>query len=910
MPLEPQPFRVLSLLVARAGEAVNRDDIAKALWSKGGEGTDYHAISRSVAAIRSALGDDAKHPRYIATLRGVGYEFITPVEAKRVASVDTPDPADGDERIRHDAAVSSPRLVGRHAELRALGECLDLARSGHGIVAAVVGEAGFGKTSLVEKFLDEARAGSRRTTTARATCAQHTPGTEAYLPAVNALGSLVSEDPGGKLRDTLGRSAPIWSAQLAPSNADVKNAPQEQIKRQFVSFLKATSEDAPIVLGLDDLHWADRSTTELLAYLATEIRQMRVLVLLAYRPSQMAQGKHAFLRVRSELLGHQLFREIPVGPLPQQAVDEYIEDRFPQNRFPTWFRALVFAKTEGHPLFLANLIRDLIERQTIVQDDDGWTVTASMSEIASRVPDSAHALIAARVSRLTNEDRSLLAAAAVQGVDFHSTVVSDALSTPQVEVEGDLVRLCEAEALIDRRGEVELPDRTLGASYRFSHALYRMAALEALPPARRVELSSAIAQSLLARYGEQTARIAPQLAAILTDARRFEEAVPFCMIAAHAAAKMSAYFEVNENVDRGLALARQLDESDESIAWELQLLTLKGISAMALEGFSASQLKGIYERGQEIAPRVPGDPRLGPMLHMFWALSSSKGRLDLARVAAQDLVDLARSTGDPGLSVNAHFALGVAMLHQGEPGEAREQLSQARSAYDPNLRERNPYFEHVDPWVSSQCNDARAACLLGHLDEALRLARQAVDFADQLGHPKTVAYSRVFLADVHHFREEADQVLAASAQALALAGEQGLFQEFIWAAAFHAWALKQKGDLNASLAGFEPHVESYRGPAATKFLCFLAEALATAGQFERAGATIDTAIDLATGTGETYFEAELHRVKGEILLKALSGRQAREAAKRQFRRAIQVAEAQGATLLKGRARSSLDELLS
>jgi len=910
--IEPQPFELLELLAEHAGENVTREKICERLWGKHTHVHDASGINRCIRKIRAALGDDARAPRFVLTLRGGGYRFIAPVTKRRGRPPGLPrssTPAEG--RRNRATPVTGHGLVGREAELEVLRSHFDGVCERNGRVVAIAGEAGFGKTALAEEFVRQLQMEGRKARLAMAACAPHAAGSEAYLPLINALEFLITGDPAEELLEWMGQTAPIWRAQVKPSaESAVRSAPPERIKRQFVAFLRHVSDETPVVLLLEDLHWADRSTIELLAYLGTQLRELPALVLVTFRASQMLREQHPFVRVKEELEGHQLYHEVLLGRLSQPAVHRYIEQRFPDNKFPAWFAPLIFRKTEGHPLFLINQLQDFLQQQIVI-DDAGWRLTASMSEAANRIPDSVNSLIDARLLRLAEPDQALLRAASVQGVDFDSTVVADALARLQVEVEERLQRLESTEALIAFRGESELPDRSLGGGYRFSHALYQAALFDSLTPAGKVELSGKVAQSLLNRYGNESFRIAPQLASLLTSARRFHEALPYYLTAARNAAQLSAFFEVNEFVDRGLALARELGAGTEPARWELELLTLKGVSTMALEGFSAQQIETIYARGKEIVPKPKRDPRFGPLIHMFWAYCSSNGKLDVGLELAHELVALARSAGDPGLSVNAYFALGVTFLHQGELAKARRELQRASSfPYDPALRERNPYFEHLDPWVASRCNCARASALLGLGDEALSLVRSAQQLADEIGHVKTIAYTSVFRADVHHFRGEADEALAASEKALGLAAEHGLFQEYIWASALRAWALTQQGEAQRAVGEFRKHVESYRGPAATKFLGMMADALAAAGEMDQARAVLDAAIDLADRTGERYYEAELYRLKGDLFLRPGSRRRARGLAERYFRRAAALAEAQKAVLLKLRAQASLDSVLS
>ena len=267
------------------------------------------------------------------------------------------------------AALPRPgrHTVGRQAELDALRGALRAAGEGRGSLVCVTGEPGIGKTTLVEDFLAEAVGGG--CTVARGRCSERLAGSDAYLPVLDALDSLRQGGRGAALAEVVKRAAPVWYAQIVPPSgesddsaqllAEIKEATQERLKREFVACVQELSRSRPLVVFLDDLHWADVSTIDLLRYLAGEFSGSSVLVVATYRPSDMLLSKHAFLQVKPDLQARGLCRELALEFLHEAEIADYLALEFPGHRFPAGFPALIHARTEGSPLFMADLVRYL-----------------------------------------------------------------------------------------------------------------------------------------------------------------------------------------------------------------------------------------------------------------------------------------------------------------------------------------------------------------------------------------------------------------------------------------------------------------------------------------------------------------------------------------------------------------------
>src|SRR6185295_13122466 len=368
-------------------------------------------------------------------------------------------------------------------------------------------------------------------------CSERLAGTEAYLPWLEALDGLLRGADGQSrvslsgtesIVQTTKRLAPTWYAQampLQPDDSSVERllaeraASQERMKREFGALLEELSEYRPLVIFFDDLHWADVSTIDLLAYLASKFDSMRALIIATYRPSDLLLAKHPFLHVKPDLQSRGVCREIKLEFLSHSEIEKYLALEFPEHRFPAELPALIHSKTEGNPLFMADLVRYLRDRGVIAEQKGRWVLAQSLLAIERDLPESVRGMIERKIAQLSEEDRLLLVAASVQGYEFDSAIVARALDLDPADIEERLETLERVYALVRFVSEREFPGRVLTLRYRFVHVLYQNALYASLRPTRRAQLSATVAEALLGCYGKQSATVAAELAFLFETAR-------------------------------------------------------------------------------------------------------------------------------------------------------------------------------------------------------------------------------------------------------------------------------------------------------------------------------------------------------------------------------------------------------
>ncbi|MDQ6802882.1 MAG: protein kinase [Acidobacteriota bacterium] len=449
-------------------------------------------------------------------------------------------------------------VVGREDERARIVERFGKAR---GEVISVTGEAGLGKTTLVEECL--AQAGERtRGVIAVGRCSERLAGSEAYLPILEALAALVKSDR--TLAQTLKLLAPAWYRQVAPAEPSAPHstsppaAGQERLKREMTAFFEEATRSRPIILFLDDIHWADASTIDLIGYLAAHLGEMRLFIITTARQSELLLRKHSFLQLTRELQPRGSLEQFSLHFLSWDDLQKYIQLEFPDHRFGEDFQSLIYQKTEGSPLFMVDLLRYLRDQKVIALRDGVWTLTREVGEIEQEIPASVRSMIDRKIDQLSDEQRRILIAASVQGAEFDSVVVARALEMDAAEVEETLAQLDRIHELISAIGEREHADGTPSLRYRFVHVLYQNNLYASLGPAKKVTLSSKVADALRKVSAASIAPVASQLALLYETARDFGQATHFFLVAAQHARRLFANQEAILLARRGLDCAKRI----------------------------------------------------------------------------------------------------------------------------------------------------------------------------------------------------------------------------------------------------------------------------------------------------------------------------------------------------------------
>jgi predicted ATPase len=806
-----------------------------------------------------------------------------------------------------------PCTVGRRRELTGLHRAFASALAGRGLLACVTGEAGLGKTTLAESFLHELVLQGQAFHLARGCCSERLAGSEAYLPIVEALDNWLGGPDGAAVAESLKRLAPTWYAQTVPLAAQAPTSSQERLKRELIAFLQEVGRRRPVVFFLDDLHWADASTVDLLAYLGSRAGGLRLLLLVTYRPADLLLGKHPFYPVKLDLQGRGLCREIALSFLRRPDVERYLALAFPGHAFPPGFAAMVHARTEGNPLFLVDLLHYLRDRHVLAEEQGRWVLAQAIPDLKGELPESVRGLIQRLIDQLNDDQRRLLQAASVQGQEFDSAVVSEILGVDAAEVEEGLAVLDRVHGLVRRVREYEFPDLTPTLRYVFVHTLYQNALYGSLQPTRKAAWSTAGAGALLRHHGETGGGVTAQLALLFEAARDGWRAADFFLRAAQNAFRVFAHQEAGALARRGLEQLRHVPETPERNRCELRLQMALGLSLRATRGFADPQVEEAHARARELcrqfAPTVP----LFPVLWGLCLYYVVRGEVRTGGELSQQLLDLATAVQDPALLVQAHARMGTTLLHLGEPARAQEHLETALRLYEEHRLQSQALRYGVDPAVTCRAFLAWALWLLGHSDRALQTADEALARARDGSLPLTLAHAHFFKAFVHQLRGEAAATRHGAEAVIDLCRQEGLpFYEPL-ATIWRGWALAVQGDVvdgqGAMLQGLAAGRAAGMEILRPQVLAMLAELRGGCGQLEEGLAATAEGLTLARARGECGFEPELCRLRGELLLRQAETDPARRAeAEACFRQGMTGARRQAARALELRTLRSWNRL--
>ena len=826
-----------------------------------------------------------------------------------------------EDALRRARAFSQGRTVGRERERAEMRRVYEQVLDGRGRMLTLLGEPGIGKTALVEDFLTELGQRQDRPIVVRGRCSERLAGAEAYLPLLEALDSLLHGSSGTAIHSLIKTVAPTWYVQVAHAavshdsvsrvRVEAPAPSQERMKREFGSLLQDASRHRPFVLFLDDLHWADVSTVDMLNYLAGRFDQMRLLLLATYRPADMTLTRHPFLDIRGDLAAHGALAEVSLSFLGLEDVDRYLSMTFPQHRFPPTLARLIHQKTEGSPLFMADVVRDLRDSGTLAEQADGtWVLTRPESEALKELPVSIRSMIARKIERLGEVDRKIMLAASVQGHEFDSAIVGEALAMDPVDVEERLDALEHVHVFVRRLAEHEFPDLALSLRYQFIHVLYQNSLYGLLQPTRRAALSGRVAQALVAHYGGEFAPIAGRLGALFEAARDFATSAKYYLESARHAIGLFAFHEAVSLADLGLAALRRMAPGPERSRHELGLQMARGLALRMTKGWASPEIEPVFARARELCYELGDAPELFPVLWAIALFHAIKGDVRQFRRRADHLMAEADKSGNPALRMGAHHLLGVCLEFEGSFSDSSRVLDGARALHDPAQHPAYTAMYGLDPGMIGRAMSSRPLWILGYADRAAARARETLEIARSQRQPMTLVFALLVTQGVQLVRGEASDALAIGDEVIALCREYGLPQEREWSRAFQGAALAALGRIDEGIDQLADSLAVQQsigaGLVRSAFLATLADLQRLGGRPEDAMCTIEEGFAHAERAGENGYLAELHRAKAE-LLRVVDGDAAAESS---FAAAVETARRQQARAFELRAATGWAQLMA
>jgi predicted ATPase len=907
-----------------------------------------------------------------------------PGPAAETAEAPVQRPAFLAAKVREEG-TERPLFVARERELAQLDEALQLALTDQGRVAFVTGEAGGGKTSLLQEFTRRAQEAHVDLIVSGGNCNAHTGIGDPYLPFREILESLTGDvqakwaagaisaerarrlwhmlplaaqalaETGPDLIDTFvprapllerARTYPHWPGRAdllarleehagrsssrrrlvghAPDVATGSSMPgpqQSHLFEQYTRVLQVLAQQRPLLIVLDDLQWADLGSISLLFHLGRQLAGSRILLVGAYRAEEVAMGRDGE-RHPLESVVHEFQRrlgEITIN-LGQAESREFVEallDHEP-NRLGGAFREMLYRQTRGHPLFTIELLRGLQERGDLTQDAEGyWVEGAALNWETS--PARVEAVIAERIGRVPQPLQAALQVASVEGEVFTAEVIAQALGTDEREMvqrlSGELDRrhrLVRAQA-IERLGSRRV------SRYRFRHILFQNYLHSSLDQVERAYLHEDVGHALEALYGDQVAEIAVQLGRHFEEAGLVQKAVHYLQVAGERAARLSAHTEAIGHLTRALALLRTLPAAPERDQLELPLQMALGVPLVLTKGHAAPEVERTYARAQALCERIGDAPQSFQVLLGLRRFHFMRGKLPTAYALGEQLLATAQRLGDPTYLSRAHMMQAEALYHLGEYAQALEHAAQGLALYDPQGWRSHTFLFGNDTGIGCQIVRAQASWYLGYPDQARAISQEALDQARAFSHPFTLVFVLYFDGVLQQLCRDADAVREQVQAVLRISAERGFALYLAWGTILQGWALAQgppergpgsdvEGHLKEGIGQMREGIAALRAIGAVvtlpSSLASLVQAYGRVGEIGQALDLFDEALELVEENKARCWEAELCRLKGELLL----AKGAESQAETSFQRALAVARRQGARSWELRATTSLARL--
>jgi predicted ATPase/class 3 adenylate cyclase len=812
-------------------------------------------------------------------------------------------------RLEAAAARGLTRFVGRTAEFETLCQALDGARNGHGQIVALVGEPGVGKSRLFWELTHSWRTidwlilETGSVSYGKAT---------AYLPVIDLIKSYftiedrddvrkIHEKITGKLL-TLDKSLePTLAAFLALFDVAAEDPQWQSLdpsqRRQSIfdavkRVLIRESRIQPLVLVFEDLHWIDSESQTILDSLIESLPSARVLLLVNYRPEyRHGWGSKTY------------YRQLRIDPLPPETAEELLQVLLGEDASLLALKRFLIERTEGNPFFLEESVRTLVETKILTGERGNYRLTKPVD--SNQMPVTVQTVLAARIDRLPPDEKRLLQSAAVVGKDVPFALLQAVAELPEEDIRRSLARLQAAEFLYETSLFPE-------SEYTFKHALTHEVSYGSVLQERRRFLHVRIVESIERLYPDRLVEQVELLAHHAVRGELWEKAVEYFHQAGKKAAARSANPEAIASFEQALEALKHLSESRRTIEKAVDMRVDLGPALIAKGGFASIEVEANYTKARELCERLGDTPQLFPVLWGLARMHDVRGEPKVGRDLGKQLFSVAGKAQDPALLLQAHHELWANFTELGELTSARTHLEQGFALYDRQKHNQHAFlYGGHDPGVCCRYHAADVLWLLGYPEQGSSRSRESLALARELSHASTTATALSFAAWFEQRFGERQAVQARLEDGISLSTERGFLPRQTQTNFLQAWLLVEQGHQDAGISQMSKilsteRVKGVSGRWNMQFAALLAEAHRQTGQSIEGLKIVTEALARAQQTECRYYEAELHRIKGELLLAQADADE--QQAETCFQNALQVARRQHAKSLELRAAMSMSRL--
>ena len=801
-------------------------------------------------------------------------------------------------------------LIGREQEVRLLLERWEQVQEGRGQVVLLSGEAGIGKSRLVQ-VLQEHLVGEvfTRIEWHCSPYFQHS----ALYPVIEHVQKLLKfrredtpEEKLGKLEKTLKQygfvleeavplCADLLSLPLPDHYPSLTLSPQRRKQKSLeilLAWLLKEAERQPVCLVVDDLHWSDHSTLEFLDLLIDQTPVVRIFLLMLFRSDFSPPWA-----VRSRLT------QVTLDRLNHRQIETMVERVAGGKPLPAEILQHLIVKTDGVPLFVEELTKMVLESTLVKEQQGKYALAGPLAPLA--IPATLHDSLMARLDRL-GPAKQVAQLGATIGREFSYELIQAVLPWDEELLREALRQLVAAELLYQRG---LLPQ----ATYLFKHALIQEAAYQLLLKRNRQWYHHQVAKVLEEKFPEVCERQPELLAYHFTEASLIEQAIPYWQCAGQLAVERSANIEAISHFTKGLALLETLPEMPERVQQELALQLALGEPLLMVKGQTAPEVGDTYNQVLALCQQLGEDQIVSRFAALagLWRYYVTCGRFHKARELGEQCLLLAEGTTNHSFLQDVHRMLGSILLYMGELPSARDHLEKGIPHPHSGLPCSPAFSPATDLGVVSLSRLSWTLWLLGYPESAWIRIQEAFALAQQLSHMYSVVFARYYMALIYLCRGEVQATLEQSEIVLAISQEHGFV---LWSAEglfLHGWALVRQGRCEEGIAQMQESLVSLEAMGVeighTSLLMMLAESYWVTGQTTAGWDTLAAARDIITKNTEHYYEAEFLRLSGELLLQESQEKQSADV-ERYFQQACRLAHHQHAKAFELRAAMSLCRL--
>lgn len=860
------------------------------------------------------------------------------------------------------AEDEKPVFVARKIELERLNTYLEQSLSGKGQVVFITGEAGSGKTALIQEFARQVQEAHPDLIVASGKCNANTGIGDPYSPFMEMLSLLTGDVETRWAAGTITRehAQRLWNLIPQTVKAVLDNGPdlinifipgaslltrveaytssptewqirlkslverktllppdsslqQNDLFEQYTRMMTALAREKPLFLVLDDLQWIDAGSASLLFHLCRRITGSRMLIVGSYRPDEVALGRgdarHPLESIVSELKRDFGDIELEVGKTEaREFVDAYIDTE--PNRLDKNFRETIFKQTKGHPLFTVELLKEMMNQSLLIKDEEGrWIQGPNLDWTA--LPARVDAVIEERIRRLNENERETLTLASVEGEEFTAEVLAQ-LQDVQTR---KLIRLLSGDLdrrhhLVSAKGIRQLEDLHLSL-YLFRHILFQRYLYNSLDEVERTHLHAEVGQILENLYGEETEEVSFQLARHYQEAGILDKAVEYLQKAGKRAVHLSANEEAIVHYKRALELLDNLPETPERVQQEIALQLDYVVPLELTVGYGAPEVSQAILRARELCDQISETPQyFTTLIHLATHHAFARAEYRTALEYQEQINQIVEQTGDPLQKAISSFTTIWALLNVAELSKTVEHAREMNDLYDPEKHGFLAYIFGFDLGVINRAFGSWALWFLGYPDQARKDSELALEHAHKFGHPHTIAFALVGACEMDWFLGDTEAGHRHLEELAQISNEKKFVYWQGHAVFYEGEKIALEGKADEGIAQMHQGLAIMKATGIqtcfTRLLARLAVVNLKTGRFDEGLAAIAEASEVRCKFDEKYMEAEHYRLKGELLLR--KGESENEVMKL-FEKAIEVSTEQQAKSLELRAAMSKSRLL-